>query len=591
MKTPSQFWSCKGIYFDDVDAESACLPYHEKVEIGFQGLSLTKRRIGISGKIITLKHAQGDEDCFARRLFYLKQPASFPRWQSFLFQRLGIVAYLTRLVEKAEKQLSDAPPPALRVQCNGRCVGNYVHEAKGEFKIEFCVPRPSQQLCLQFKLTRVGFANFMAWLGKISERWPLPQDVWEKLQKFRLGFFQHRKLRFESISIDDEEAIHFRQRFVKLPPAIISKIWSCGLNIIGFFSDQTGIGESARCAARAAEAADISTALIQLKVAAMQREVDDSYSARLQENNPHPINVFHLLPIQAREIDSLHGHHVRLEKYNIAYWAWELMKFPEDWSAYHRYFDEIWCPSRFTAEAIARAVPLPVLTMPHAVSFSVPQGNFRAKFGLPEHQYLFLFIYDLNSLQVRKNPQAVMRAFQNAFSNGNEAALAIKVQGAKNNPDDFAKLQEAARQTPNCFILSKTLPRHEVYELEQACDCFVSLHRSEGFGLAVAEAMYLGKPVISTDWSATAEFVNAGNGCPVKYQLAEIEKNVDVYAKGEQWAEADVEHAAHYMKRLVADPSWGKNLGARGAEDVRRMFSPQAVGALYRQRLESMFYW
>jgi glycosyltransferase involved in cell wall biosynthesis len=117
------------------------------------------------------------------------------------------------------------------------------------------------------------------------------------------------------------------------------------------------------------------------------------------------------------------------------------------------------------------------------------------------------------------------------------------------------------------------------------------LHRAEGFGLVVAEAMYMGKPVISTDWSATAEFVTADNGCPVAFQLQPIEQNCEFYGRGEKWAEADVEHATRYMQRLVEDPAWGVALGRRAAADIRRQFAPAAIGALYRRRIASMAHW
>jgi glycosyltransferase involved in cell wall biosynthesis len=114
----------------------------------------------------------------------------------------------------------------------------------------------------------------------------------------------------------------------------------------------------------------------------------------------------------------------------------------------------------------------------------------------------------------------------------------------------------------------------------------VSLHRSEGFGLAVAEAMYLGKPVISTDWSATSEFVNASNGCPVRAPLVTLERNHGPYAKGSTWADPDPAHAAEPMRRLFADPALCARLGAAARATIESRFSPAAIGTRYRRRLE-----
>ena len=130
-----------------------------------------------------------------------------------------------------------------------------------------------------------------------------------------------------------------------------------------------------------------------------------------------------------------------------------------------------------------------------------------------------------------------------------------------------------------------------MHALEDACDVFVSLHRSEGFGLAVAEAMYLGKPVISTDWSATAEFVNEQNGCPVAVDLIELTETHGPYEKGQIWADPRVPAAADAMRRLAADPELRARLGAQAARDIRARFAPAVVGDRYAKRLDAMRLW
>jgi glycosyltransferase involved in cell wall biosynthesis len=137
-------------------------------------------------------------------------------------------------------------------------------------------------------------------------------------------------------------------------------------------------------------------------------------------------------------------------------------------------------------------------------------------------------------------------------------------------------------------LLTETLTRTDIYALEAACDCFVSLHRSEGFGLAVAEAMLLGKPVISTDWSATSEYVNTSNGCPVRARLVTLEQNHGPYAKGSTWADPDPAHAGEWMKTLFADRTLAARLGAAAKATVLARFAPAVIGARYRRRLESI---
>jgi glycosyltransferase involved in cell wall biosynthesis len=144
------------------------------------------------------------------------------------------------------------------------------------------------------------------------------------------------------------------------------------------------------------------------------------------------------------------------------------------------------------------------------------------------------------------------------------------------------------RDLAGTVLLTATLSRADVYALEAACDCFVSLHRSEGFGLAVAESMYLGKPVISTDWSATSEFVTNTNGCPVRAKLVTLEQNHGPYAKGSTWAEPDPAHAAEHMRHLFTDRALAARLGIAARNTIDTRFSPAAIGARYRRRLEAI---
>jgi glycosyltransferase involved in cell wall biosynthesis len=229
--------------------------------------------------------------------------------------------------------------------------------------------------------------------------------------------------------------------------------------------------------------------------------------------------------------------------------------------------------------------------MPHAISFARPTGDFRAKFGLPHDQYLFLFLYDLNSYSERKNPAGVIEAFRRSGLAGKGAALVIKVHNAAANPADFERLRADAASLPGTTIISSTLSHPEIYELESACDCFVSLHRSEGFGIAVAESMYLGKPVISTDWSGTAEFVTADNGCPVRCELVTLDRNHGPYSRGQIWAAPAVDHAAEWMQRLFHDRELGQRLGNAARVTIEKNYSPGAIGARYRQRLEAIASW
>jgi glycosyltransferase involved in cell wall biosynthesis len=229
--------------------------------------------------------------------------------------------------------------------------------------------------------------------------------------------------------------------------------------------------------------------------------------------------------------------------------------------------------------------------MPHAIGFATPTGTtaeLRARFALPQDAFLFLTLFDLNSYSARKNPRAVIDAYRRSGLAGKSAGLVVKVQNVAGNESDFAALQASVRDLPGTVLLTETLSRADIYALEAACDAFVSLHRSEGYGLAVAESMFLGKPVIATDWSATAEYVNADNGCPVRAKIIRLEENHGPYAKGSTWADPDPAHAAEWMQTLFRDRARVTRLGAAARQTIVERFAPAVIGARYRRRLESI---
>jgi glycosyltransferase involved in cell wall biosynthesis len=474
--------------------------------------------------------------------------------------------------------------PVLEVFLDGASVATVAAKAPGPWEARIALDRVSalrgSVLYLVLRGTRV--TNALAWLGRVTRLGPL--------QHYRAQN-KNRQLRLLAIESDTGERIYdFSRRESPYSTSFARAHSRTGMNIVGFLTADLGIGESARCMVRAADAASIPIALVPLKLNCRNRLGDLTYDGRLQETNPYGANVFHIDPPVARDIDHHHGADFRKNKYNIGYFAWELPEFPDAWLPSLDYFDEIWCPSNFVRDSIALKALFPVLTMAHSIGFERPVGRqsaLRAKFALPEDRFLFLALFDLNSYTARKNPRAVIEAFRKSGLS-DKAALIIKVQNAEANPSDFAALHEAVRDLPGTVIISSTLSRSDVYALEAACDCFVSLHRSEGFGLAVAECMYLGKPVISTDWSATAEFVDRSNGYPVSYSLSELTENHGPYARGATWAEADVGHASELMRKVVSDPVDAARIGAAARRTIEERFSPAVVGARYRRRLEAI---
>ncbi len=474
--------------------------------------------------------------------------------------------------------------PTLEVFVDGMSVARVSSQHPGPWEARFTPEKaPAQKGSVVYLVLHgVGFANALAWLGRVTKLGPL--------QRYRAQN-RNRQLRLLTIESDAGERIYdFSRRESPYSTAFARSHSRTGMNVVGFLTADLGIGESARCMVRAADAASIPIALVPLKLNCRNRLGDLTYQGRLQESNPYGANVFHIDPPVARDIDHHHGIEFRKNKYNIGYFAWELPDFPDAWMPSLDYFDEVWCPSNFVRDSIALKALYPVLTMAHSIGFQRPASDtatLRARFGLSADRFLFLTLFDLNSYTARKNPRAVIEAFRSSGLAG-KASLVIKVQNADANPSDFAALHEAIRDLPGTEIISATLSRSDVYALEAACDCFVSLHRSEGFGLAVAECMYLGKPVISTDWSAPSEFLNRDNGYPVGYSLVQLTENHGPYGRGASWAEADVGHASELMRKVVSDPAGASRMGAAARRTIEERFSPEVIGARYRRRLEAI---
>ena len=276
--------------------------------------------------------------------------------------------------------------------------------------------------------------------------------------------------------------------------------------------------------------------------------------------------------------------------YTIGCWAWELAKFPAEWASSFSFVDEVWAASRFAYEAIAPATTKPVLLMPSAVALPAAEpGLKRADFGLPDDKFVFYFSFDFRSYASRKNPLAAIEAFRRAFPRRSAPVfLLLKTIGSGEKSEEREALCEAVRGDPQIAIIDRELPRPRATALLALTDCFLSLHRSEGFGRGPAEAMLLGKPVIATDYSGTRDFATVATALLVSYQLVPVGAEEYPGAEGQVWAEADLQHAASAMRRIAAEPSLARDLGRAGQERIERCYDPATVGAKYVKRLETI---
>ena len=273
--------------------------------------------------------------------------------------------------------------------------------------------------------------------------------------------------------------------------------------------------------------------------------------------------------------------------HRIAYWNWELERVPDEWAEAAALVDAIWSPTRFVADAMRARMPKPVHHMLPGVEVGPVETINRAALGVPENDFVFLFMFDLHSQLHRKNPVSVSRAFQAAFRADDPVTLVIKTSGGDIHSADLAELREAIRG-PNVLLLDELMSRSRAYGLISLSDCFVSLHRSEGFGLGLAEAMLMGKPVIATGYSGNLDFMNRENSLLVDYEMVEIKEDRPIYTQGNFWAEPSIEQASAYMRQVFENPDDARARALRVQPEIQRLLSLEAAGNRMRKRLEQI---
>ncbi|MBI5189459.1 MAG: glycosyltransferase family 4 protein [Nitrospirae bacterium] len=356
-----------------------------------------------------------------------------------------------------------------------------------------------------------------------------------------------------------------------------------GVNVAGFFGGEFGVAQAARADVMALKAAGLPFVLN--NVASSRDRYSGTGGSAFSKDNPYLVNLVHVNADEAGEFRRKAGDGYFAGRYNIGYWVWELPEFPERFASGFGQFHEIWTPSRFSMDAISRLSPVPVVRMPHAIDaagLSVPPD--RARFGMGDGEFVFLFMFDFYSVYDRKNPVAVIDAFRSAFGDGRGARLVIKHINSERFGVDLARFEKRANG-PNITVIGDRLSRADTCSLMASCDCYVSLHRAEGFGLTIAEAMALGKPVIATAFSGNTDFMDVSNSFPVRYGTARLDRDLPPYGKGSEWADPDVGHAAEMMRLVYGDPEARGRMSVNARETVQRVLSPEAVGRLYARRL------
>lgn len=367
------------------------------------------------------------------------------------------------------------------------------------------------------------------------------------------------------------------------PPKRLPPRARFGVNVTGYLNAELGVGEAGRRVIAALDAGEVPLATF-TQHAPLSR-ADHHFATTRSGDAPFPINLIcvnaDMLPVFAREA----GEEFFAGRYSIGQWFWEVTSFPEAWHESFGYLDEVWVASEHVAEALRPVSPIPVSKITLPITLPRHTAPARLALGLPDG-FLFLFTFDYLSVFRRKNPLAIIEAFASAFSGRSDAALVMKCINAEQRPSEHEELLAAADTHPDIHVVDRYLSPLEKNALTASCDCYVSLHRAEGFGFGPAEAMYLGKPVIATAYSGNLDYMTETNSYLVDYELVPIGPDAKPYPEDGEWAEPDVEHSAALMREVCDEPELSRRRGQRGAEDIRRTHSPAAVGAEMRERIE-----
>jgi glycosyltransferase involved in cell wall biosynthesis len=338
---------------------------------------------------------------------------------------------------------------------------------------------------------------------------------------------------------------------------------SRGIVIAGELSQASGMGETARLMAAAARRLELPVWTVDLPPPAVARpEIAVTVSATPPPGVPLVLHVnAPMLPLALLRLPNT----VTRNRPIVGYWAWEMPEVPPEWRPALACVTQVWVPSRFTAAVLEPLLPGRVRVVPPALAVVPPVASSldRAAFGLPQGAVVVLVLvsFNLASSFARKNPFAAVAAFRGAFGDRPDRILVLKVGHPEHAPADFARLAQMAR-APNIRLETHTLPPEDRHALTACADIVLSLHRGESFGLVLAEAMLLGKPVVATGWSGNTDFMDNTNAALVGYRLVPARDDRSVY-RG-LWAEPDVAEAAALLRTLADDPDLRRNLGERG---------------------------
>ncbi len=364
-----------------------------------------------------------------------------------------------------------------------------------------------------------------------------------------------------------------------------------GVNLFGFFNNVFGLGKSGRIVHELLNYCHIPHTLINVHAG------HHHYAEYLTPDKApiYKINIMACNPGEDINPALMEG------RYNIGFWYWELQVLPQDWKESAKKYDELWVASEFLYTVFTKELPGKKVVLVK-VPFQVPEQRDRLiarkslahRFTISETDTVFYFVFDFFSDVYRKNPQGVIQAFQEAFPFGDSYKLIIKSQNGTSEQEE--SLRKLCKKDSRIMFLNETFTEDEMIDLMNAGDVYVSLHRGEGLGLTIAEALLLEKPVIVTHYSGNLDFSKSPWAGLVSYDLVPIHKESayqTFFPQGSHhvsWADPHKADAARWMKKIVHELKYYQQQSAKAKPWILQEYSSEKTGKIIADRLQSIYH-
>jgi glycosyltransferase involved in cell wall biosynthesis len=362
-----------------------------------------------------------------------------------------------------------------------------------------------------------------------------------------------------------------------------------GLNLVGFARGELGIGEDLRMAAASLKANGFPFTVFDAPIHLCSRSEDRRLRDSLSVKPHYKTNLITLPGTETLRILLDHGPGLFADRFTIGAWQWELPFWPQELHDAYRLVQELWAPSDYIARAFRESAPVEVIYMPMAVEIDHVPNLVRADFGLPAAAFIFLFVFDSLSHFARKNPLATICAFQRAFPRiDDNVRLVIKCMNASAEDPGWCEIEKACGPDSRIITINDTFSRDRVVGLINCCDALVSLHRAEGFGRTMAEAMLLGKPVVATNYSGNTDFTNPETAFLVDGKLRPLIEGEYPFWQGQYWMEPDQDHAKEQLRMCRENYDLAHQRAVAGKAWIESRFNPAVVGKRWIARLREL---